>query len=399
MATPSRRTRPAVSQQLADEPHRFAFFQAVRVLEAWAREVARGPAATASHAVGHDGPPHQEAVRFRTLPAHTFPPSEIHSLLLRPTAVPGRTDDGERASSGSDGPERPSYETDQPLAEMTVALLGLIGPVGVLPRHYTQLVIDRVRQKDFALRDFLDLFQHRLISLFYRAWEKYRLPAVFERAAQDPQADAEDLFTRCLYCLVGYGTAGLRGRLAYPDPLLLHYSGHFAHAPRNAVSLEAVLEDYFELPARVLPFQGQWLYLDREDQSCTPSVRAPAGQHCRLGRDVVVGRRVWSVENKFRVRLGPLTYAQFCRFLPRGDGLRPLAQLVRSYAGPEFDFDVQPVLQAHEVPWCRAGDAGPVRSRLGWNTWLRSQPMPHDAADAVFVHDGFPEREPERPRP
>lgn len=371
MASQSRGTGVAVSQQLAAEPYRFEFFQAVRLLEQLARERVRDGRAGDAAPVGYDHLPQRESVRFRALPSHTFPPGEVVSLRR------------------SESPDAASPAT--PPAEMVVSFLGLTGPGGVLPRHYTQLVIDRVRQKDFSLRDFLDLFNHRAISLFYRAWEKYRLPAAFERATLDPQAEAEDPFTRCLVCLVGLGTDKLRGRLEISDAAFLYYGGHFAHAPRTATALESILQDYFDIPLQVLQFQGRWLYLSTEDRSQTPSPRAPEGQNCRLGMNVVVGSRVWSVENKFRVRLGPLTYQQFCQFMPRQAALRPLCQLVRSYVGPEFDFDVQPVLQAAEVPPCRAGRGGPLRSRLGWNTWLRSKPLLRDAADAVFQDEGAPD--------
>jgi len=358
-----------VSQRLAEEPYKFDFFQAVRLLEQIARERSPDDRSGVRVPVGADGPPRRETVRFRALPSHTFPPCEVYSLEFSPE------------STSDEAPTTP--------AEMVVSFMGLTGPSGVLPQHYTQLVIDRIRQKDHSLRDFLDLFNHRAVSLFFRAWEKYRLPATFERAAVDPQAD-EDLFTSSLYCLLGLGTSRLRRRLQVSDPAFLYFSGHFSHYPRTVAALECIIADYFELPVVVLQFQGQWLYLSSEDQSRTPWAREPDGRNCQLGWNVVVGQRVWSVENKFRVRLGPLGYEQFCRFTPNGDGLVPLCQLVRSYVGPEFDFDVQPVLKAEETPWCRAGGDESAASRLGWNTWLRSRPMPKDADEAVFVNDGYP---------
>lgn len=371
MAAQSRRADIAVSRQLADEPYRFEFFQAVRLLEYMARQ--RGPNAPGGEyfPVGYDNPPRRETVRFRAHLSHTFPPSEVVSLKVA------------EAASGDDRP--------QPLAEMEVSFLGTIGPSGVLPRHYTQLLIDRSRQKDSSLRDFLDLFHHRTISLFYRAWEKYRLPAAFERAALDPHAESEDTFTRSLYSLVGLGHPGLRGRLAISDAVFLYFSGYFSHFPRTVAALEGMLQEYFELPVEVLQFQGRWLHLNPEDRSQTRSPGLPCGRNCKLGTNVIVGRRVWSVENKFRIRLGPLTYEQFCGFMPQRPGLTALCQLVRTYVGAEFDFDVQPVLYAAEVPRCRVGGRGTVPSYLGWNTWLRSRPRQRDAADAVFEHDGYPE--------
>jgi type VI secretion system protein ImpH len=102
---------------------------------------------------------------------------------------------------------------------------------------------------------------------------------------------------------------------------------------------------------------------------------------------VVVGQRVWDVQSKFRVRLGPIGYRQFCRFMPSGDALRPICQMIRSYAGVQHDFDVQPVLRAEEVPWCWLGDRGDP-ARLGWNTWVRSRTFEHDVDDAVFYLEG-----------
>ncbi len=98
----------------------------------------------------------------------------------------------------------------------------------------------------------------------------------------------------------------------------------------------------------------------------------------------MIGARVWNVTSKFRIRLGPLSYAQFRRFIPSGDALEPVSQLVRQYVGGEFDFDVQPVLRGEEVPWCRLGGNPADAARLGWNTWVRSGPFDRDVDDAVF---------------
>jgi type VI secretion system protein ImpH len=269
---------------------------------------------------------------------------------------------------------------------MAISFLGLIGPTGVLPRHYTQLVIERTRHKDFSLRDFLDVFQHRLIALFYRAWRKFRFYVGYERAVESGRPGSDD-FTQALLALVGLQTDHLRGRQQVDDETWLYYAGQFAHAPRNATSLAAMATDYLGVPARVMQFVGQWLYLSRSDQSALPSPRN-ASWNNQLGQNVVIGERVWGVEQKFRLRIGPLTYDQFRRFLPCGDRLLRTAQFVRSYVGPEFDFDVQPVLLANEVPFCRLGSVGEP-SRLGWNTWLCSRSPARDGVDAVFVNEGW----------
>jgi type VI secretion system protein ImpH len=267
---------------------------------------------------------------------------------------------------------------------MSVSFLGLAGPLGTLPPHYTNLLLRRLRARDLALRDFLDLFNHRAVSLFFRAWEKYRLPVAYERSRLDRRAKEMDSGTRALYCLVGLGTDHLRGRLDANDETFMFYGGHFAHFPRSAVSLEAVLGDYFEMPVRVQQAQGQWLTLDADDRSQLPGLGQPCGRHCQLGEDLIVGERVWDVQSKFRLRVGPLRYARFRWFMPNGDGLRSLCQLTRAYVGLELDFDVQVVLQAAEVPACRLTSDSAEGSYLGWNTWVRSDPCGQDAEDAVF---------------
>jgi type VI secretion system protein ImpH len=347
------------------EAYRFDFFQAVRLLESMTREASAPAGPDRMEPVGGDRLPQQEPVRFRALASHGFPAGAVSELRAS------------RATADLAAAATPP--------EMTVAMLGLTGPAGVLPQHYTTLLIDRIRSKDFTLRDFLDLFNHRSVSLFYRAWEKYRFTIAYERRRRLPPDAEEDLFTWCLYCLLGLGTGGLRRRAEFDDEVLLFYGGHFAHFPRSAVCLEMMLADYFELPVQVGQFYGQWLYLRADDRSLLPSQACPAGQNCRLGADVVIGERVWNVEGKFRVRLGPLRYGEFRRFLPSGDALRPLVQMVRTYAGPTLDFDVQLVLMGGEVPWCRLGGEGDDPGRLGWNTWIRANPYERCVDDGVFT--------------
>ena len=366
MAAASGRNDIGLTERMLKEGFRFDFFQAVRLLERFGEEERDSDGRPLRFAVGEDFAPRQEVVRFRAHQSHTFPPSEI--AAIRPPA--------------GDSTKAPSPP------EMIVSAIGLTGPGGVLPHHYTSLMIARIRNKDFALRDFFDLFNHRTISLFYRAWEKYRFPFCYERTMRSGKRGGEDLFTHLLYCLVGMGTGGLRNRMEFDDEAFLYYAGHFAHQPRSAVSLERIVGDYFELPARVKQFQGQWLYLEPLDLSVMPDGACPDGQNNRMGTNLVIGARVWDVASKFRIRLGPMSYADFRRFIPSGDGLKPLGQLVRQYVGPQFDFDVQPVLRGPEVPRCRLGGDSEDPARLGWNTWVRSGPFDRDVDDAVFSLEG-----------
>jgi type VI secretion system protein ImpH len=293
---------------------------------------------------------------------------------------------------------------------MTVAFFGLTGPSGILPRHYTELLMRlrkeaRFAEKD-ALRDWLDLFNHRLISLFYRAWEKYRFYVPYERG--EYSLPAPDTFTQCLLSVAGLGLPALRNRLkvtaaadepspsvdASPEQVLvrvddlavLQYSGLFAHRRRTAAGLESILNHYFQVLIRVRQFQGQWLKFELSNRSRLGREE----EHSRLGTDLVIGERVWDVQSKVRICVGPLRYEQFLEFLPDRSPVRErkafflLVHLVRLYVGPELDFDVQLLLLAGSVPNCHLAGRQASGARLGWNSWLKSVPRRVDAGDAIF---------------
>lgn len=345
---------------LEREPYRFDFFQAVRLLN-WT--TSRDPDSAAPRPTGFDFPPRREVVRFHAHASHGFPQGAI-------TRFESAIDEG--------------------MAEMTVSFMGLTGPNGVLPRHYTQLVIDRLREKDRALADYLDLFNHRQISHFFRAWAKYRLPIIYEDAYREQRNDEADVFTRSLFSLAGLGTGGLRNRMDVSDKAFLYFAGHFAHAPRNAISLQRSVGEFFGMTTRIEQFVGQWLYLDETEQSRFGTAPLRVSLNNQLGVDVVVGRRVWGVENKFRVVLGTLSYEKFLEFTPSGTLLKPLTQFVRMYVGPQFDFEVQLILDRREVPACQLSASSTQGGRLGWNTWVFNTPFEDDVRDAVFVADGEP---------
>lgn len=361
MAAASWRKGLGVIERLLQDAFRYEFFQAVRLLERHYGDEPVDDDRARRHPVGEDAPPSNEVVRFAAFPSLRFPAGQVDSLSQPETR------DGQLAK--------------QPLA-MAVSFMGLTGPNGVLPRHYTQMVLARLRERDHVLKEFLDLFNHRSISLFYRAWEKYRLPFIYERAHRG--GNELDLFTNCMFALIGFATSGLRGRHNVNDETFLWYSGLFSHRPRTAVSLERMLVDYFGLPIRVEQFCGTWLYLDPQTCSRLAPFDSRRQTYNRLGENTVVGERVWDVQGKFRIVVGPLDIASFRRFMPNGDGLRPLVELTRSFAGVEFEFDVVVILLAEDVPGLRLGGQVEDAPRLGWNTWLHSKPMRDDPTDAVY---------------
>ena len=364
-------SEPRLHEQLRRHPYDWDFFQAVRVLARLFPERALP---------GGDADPEQEVVRFRMHLSLSFPPSDIAQL---------------RPGSG-----------DEP-AVMTVAFMGLAGHGGPLPRYYTELLLDRVRQRDYALRDFLDLFNHRLVSLFYRGWEKYRFWIGYEsaelelrqksgetarRVYQTDQRPRVDRFSQALLELAGLGAAPLRfrrgtaaneRRTSIDDETVRFYVGLLAQQHRPAAGLENILISYFRVPAHVEQFVGQWLQLEPEQQTALSDL-----QPARLGVDTVVGERFWDRQGRFRLQLGPLTFAQFEDFLPVGSAHRSLGELTRLYAGMELDFDVQLILLAAEVPMCQLDESLASGNRLGWDTWVHSDPFAADARDVTLLVEG-----------
>ena len=337
MAAPDRRTDPPLEQALFEEPYRFDFFQAVRLLGHLRPD--RAP-------VGREAHPAREVARFLTHLSLSFPASSIHQLEPAPEDAP---------------------------PEMTVAFLGLTGPMGVLPHAYTELLMDRVRAGDRTAAAFLDLFNHRLISLFFRAWERVRPPLAFERGE-------DDRFSSYLFDLIGLGSGPLRDRHEFSDASLLFYSGHFAQRHRPAVALEALLNESFGLPVAVIQFVGRWLRLEPDDLSTLGA----SGRHNQLGSSFVLGARTWDEPGKFRLRVGPLDFPRFLSLLPDGPTFRPLAQMARLFVDAEFDFDLQLVLRAADVPPCRLSSAPGAGARLGRYAWLTSRTVTADVDDAVF---------------
>jgi type VI secretion system protein ImpH len=344
MASPGGRPTPGVIDELERSPVHFDFFQAVRLLEQAARE--RGVEAAR---VGYDTAPAREAVRFRSLPSLGFPASAIHDL---------RFDDDPNAL----GPP-----------EMRVTFLGSIGAVGVLPHHYTELLIQRLQLRDTSLRDFLDAFHHRAISFFYRAWCKYRPPAGGDRPDRSSSRDLEP-FLLALHSFVGLGTEGLRDRLEIDDRARLFHGGHFSRSVRSAIGLQSLLTDLFAFPFRVEQFVGRWLHLDESNRSRLTRPISGELHHQRLGGEFILGSRVWDVQSKIRLHAGPLTMAEYESLMEGTPGRRRLDDIIAAYVGPNIDFALRFTLKREEACPARLVSAGRERYGLGRSTWLRSSP-------------------------
>lgn len=332
--------------RMEEEGPEFEFFQAVRLLERLAPD--RGP-------VGQYTPPKQEIARFKANQMLGFPASEIQKIEFK--------------------------ESGQ--AEVTVNFMGLTGPQGALPIYYTEFIRDRFRQRDTSAAAFFDLFNHRMISLFFQAWEKYRFPIAYERGDRDR-------FSFILLALVGMGTEGLARRLPIPDDALIFYSGLLSSRNRPACGLANLIADYFDVPCEVEQFIGAWYPLN--DESLCEFDRSDDISE-QLGVGAIVGDEVYDQQSAVRLVIGPLTLSQYRDFLPDGSAHKPLRELARFYSGPAMDFEVQLILAMEEVPVCHTGlgsvpppAPGPVldQIQLGWTSWVKTKERTAHAYEAVL---------------
>ncbi|NTV94550.1 MAG: type VI secretion system baseplate subunit TssG [Thiobacillus sp.] len=324
----------ALLGRLAETPYAFDFFQALRRLESAEPDKPR---------IGTSKRLKDDSLRLAQEASMAFAPSTIRAL-----------------EPGKDG--RP--------ARLLVSFLGLLGPNGPLPLHLTEFARDRLRnQGDPTLVRFLDVFHHRLLSLFYRAWARTQPTVSLDRPG-------DDAFGHYLGAFGGLGMDSLRGRDSVPDYAKIAFTGLFARQVRNAESLEVMLASFFRVPVRIEQCIGHWLPLPRDAQT-----RIGRGEEtAQLGISAVLGERMWDAQSKFRIVLGPLSLADYERFLPGRVSLRRLADWISNYVGYEFHWDLRLVLRKEQIPEPRLG--GGVR--LGWTTWQGVRPDATDAGDLQF---------------
>jgi len=316
-----------VERKLADDAARMDFFQALRLLETAHPDKPR---------IGASLRPRDDAVRFGQDPSLGFEPA----ALARHTPA-----------------------TSETRARLAVNFLGLLGANGPLPLHLTEYARERARnQGDGTLVAFLDVFHHRMVSLFYRA-----------RASGEPAISLDrpdtDRFADYLGSLFGIGSPALRGRDEIGDFAKLHFAGLMANQRRPAAGLVTILRAYFKLPIEMEQFVGHWMTIPLDGQTRIGMQE----QGNRLGASAVLGRKVWDCQHKFRLVIGPLGYDDYQRMLPGGASMTRLVAWVRNYCGLVLDWDVRLVLKREQVPPLALG-----ARRLGWTTYLASAPARRD---------------------
>jgi type VI secretion system protein ImpH len=331
-------TDSLLGEQLVDDACSFEFFQAVTLLQRLR--------ANSQH-VGGFSSPENEAVHFRVNQRLGFPASQIQSLEVEGDGQP----------------------------EMMVNFMGITGPMALLPYTYCELILERARAKDHTMAAFLDIFNHRAISLFYRAWQRSKFAVTYN-------AGDRDQFTRYLLDLVGLGTAGLRNRQDVDDEAFLHYVSLMASQLRSAVALEQVIADYFEVPVEIQQFTGGWYALDKATQCAMKEEESPSLQ---VGSGAVVGDAVWDRQSRVRIRIGPIGIERYDDFLPGGRAHKSLRAITRFFTNECLEFEVQLVLDRNQVPKVELDLDSKSPARLGWLSWAKTEPTACDPDDTILT--------------
>jgi type VI secretion system protein ImpH len=305
-----------VIADLLEQPEQHDFLLAMRRLEGVFADRPR---------IGHSATRREEYVTLGQNPSLAFPPSTIDA----------------------------AKRTGKDSIAVFVQFLGLCGPQGALPLALTQEAYQYLRANDDALARFFDLFNNRFLQLFFRAWADVRPVAQHDRPG-------DDRFERYVGAHVGLGGDVFRGLDSVPDIAKTGFAGLMAPAAKSASRLRGLVAGLFGVKAEIEEFVGLRLVLDPSEHSHLGKANAT------LGVDAMAGSALYSVQDKFRVRLYVSTLAQYQRFLPTGDRARPLADAIHFYVGMALEYDVELALPAGEVAPMRLGQSG----QLGWTSWL-----------------------------
>lgn len=361
MSTASWRKNTSLVRRIEQNPQEFTFIQIVRLLERAAnisKQLGQKQLTSASgklSSTGHYSQPNKEAIRFAGKQTLGFPESEVSHVYI-------------------------DESTSNDQWQVVTDFIGLTGAMGVLPYHYTEFLLQRVKQKDQSLLHFLDLFHHRIASLFYRASTKYRLPLEYDKA-KTLNPKNKDNHTQALLAFVGLLTPGLEDRQYIKDESLLFFAGLLNQQVRTPSGLQSILQHYFDLPVNIEQFVGQWQSLILDVRTRLPHRLNPKGQNVCLGRTAMLGSKGWFAQGKIRINIGPLNKQQFDQLAPGTRSLKALNELVRIYLGVEHDFDFNIQVKRCDIPKSiRLG--GKQKAIVGWNTWLshnNNQPPKSDA--------------------
>ncbi|MFT7559570.1 MAG: type VI secretion system protein ImpH [Flavobacteriales bacterium] len=363
MATTRRRKNIAVIDELITSPHKFQLFQTIRLLQGVTLEPSYAEFGTSP--VGGKAQQASESILFSNVSSLRFSPSDVASVV----------------KTKADYKEDSCYKWS-----VSTQFMSLTGSHGVLPLHFTELLQQQLREKNTALKDFFDIFNHRSISLYYRAWEKYQLPINYEKSKRKNN-DSLDRFTTALASLIGLGTQKLRGELPIPLESLIGYSGFLSRSSCSANQLENLISSYFDLDVNIEQFVPQWQSVPVDVQTRMPCAEQPMGMNNILGENMLLGTSGYHIQSKFLVKISPLPYDDFMSFAPGSKKLQSLQKLIAFAAGQEFDFDLSITVNDAEIPAAALVDNAAYQPRLGWNTHLSLNSTGTDLVEVVLAKD------------
>lgn len=332
MVAPVRFAGRAVSsrEDLLADHGAWGYFAAIRALAA--EEKGGVP-------VGRSVRIEDDRIRFRQAPSLQFEASEIRAVEIV---------------------ETPNGE----VVELTQTFFGPFGAKGALPQHVTEDAL--LYSAD--LQPFLDLFTHRMVALLYRAWETTRIAVSRDRGGEDP-------YCVWLNALFGQGMTPLQNRDALPDDLKRYAAGWLSAGRPTVPAIEGLMEIVAGVRVTVEEFVPEWLPIPVEEQA-----RLGLGP-MRLGEEVIIGARYFSVQSRLRLRTEKLSWARFDSLLPTGDRHPVIRDAMRNLAGLSLAWDLQLVLDGAEVPKLALDGA----RRLGWDTWLSEDVRFAEAVDVVLT--------------
>jgi type VI secretion system protein ImpH len=320
----------SVEEWLYAEGYRFDFFQALRLLQKIAED--RNPARPSAGRVAPAGsnPAALDAIQLRANISFSFPPGEVHQI-----------------EKLADAPYR---------AAVTANILSLAGALGPMPDSFAETLLDRSKAHDEAMRDFLDIFHHRLLLLLYQVRLRHRI--WLEWSA--PQASSMGRYTHAFAGILNLSSKKLTPKLAQYASA---YAGALWHKPRSPVVLQQILSEAFGVSIRVLPMRGAWLPVEPDDQC-----RLGRVGNSRLGVNTYAGKRAWNGQGQLHLSVRSLQLDQFLALLPGGRDYASLADFTRFYINDQFTCRLHLQLDAGQSCDLRLG-----RSRLGWTSWLHGK--------------------------
>ncbi|MCM2494407.1 type VI secretion system baseplate subunit TssG [Burkholderia glumae] len=319
-----------------DAPWRAGFLSLLRTIAA--REPGLRPPGTASR-------PCDEPFRIGQQPTLTFAPREIAALGIHD----GRLD-------------------------IRLFGLGLWGPQGPLPLHMTELAYSRVEShQDHALVHLLDVFHHRALSQFYRAWASAQSIASLDRPD-------EETFSFYVASLAGTDPDEAR-RSCLATHARYSAAAHLVREARNPDGIATTLSHYFGVPMQVEEFVAHWIRLSDTEHT---HIGKP-GHASIIGEGALLGEAIPDRQHKFRLVVGPLDLGQYLRLTPHGADLATFVEWVRAFVGHEYAWEVKLLIKPCEVPPARADTS----QRLGYSTWLGEPTHDRPVVGMVFEPEQY----------